>query len=234
MSFIFNATEYSPEQGGTKHPNGQFQVRVVQTDTKPGKRQGDCDYVIILQSNVGRQKVQFGVVQENQEYQGWARNKLSALCHAVEVFNLNIGTNGRELLNKELVVDIGDGKDPKYSEVKTYYDIRGEVPKARNGQALPQQNAAPAPNFAPAPQQPAQHLLATPQAQPQYAPQPNPMYAQQPPQGFQQPMPPMGNGQQFAPSAGYQAMTPPGFVANGAPSFDQSAAPQPSWASPPR
>lgn len=266
---IFNALEFDPSQGSAKHPAGRHQVRIVDTQTIPGKGNGAMTVVLTYQSNVGRQSQRFNIVNPGQDQnEKISRQQLSAVCHATEVFNLNIAGNCRELLNKELILDIGDqasgDKLPdgtaKYSEVKCIYDIREQLPKARNGQTV-HQNAAPAPNFAPStpmppqaayngmPGQPQGQVQQAPQAQPQYAPQPNPVYAQQPPQGFQQPMPPMGNGQASQPGFTAQPVGMPSatgqvpqyapqgavpFPMNGAPHFDQSAAPQPSWASPPR
>lgn len=244
----FNALEYSPEQGVGKHPSGKFQVRIVDTETKPGKQHGDMMYVVTYASNAGRQQQRFNVV--NSAYpdnQRIARQQLSAVCHAVEVFNLNIAANGRELLNKELWVDIAEGNDPKYSEVKTVYDIRGELPKAR-GQATQQAPAAPQPQFGPQAAQ-GQHFQGQP-SQPAFAPQ---QQVSQAPQQFAyngpapqqqpafngnpgaQPMPPMGNApqQQFAPNVSNPQPMPPQGFANGAPAFDPSQAPaQPAWAAP--
>lgn len=246
----FNALEYNPDQISAKHPAGRFQVHITATETKPGKNNGDLMVVLTYQSNVGTQQQRFNIVNSAfPDNQAIARRQLSAVCHAVEVYNLNVAGNCRELLNKQLVIDIADQTgteklpdgSAKYSEVKMVYDIRGELPKARNAQT-PQQQTGPQQGFAPPhqmaqqqfDQQAASRAYVQPtgpgQASQQFAYNGLPGQAQQgQPQAFQQPgmtTPP----QVYAPSVG--SPMPP-MVNGSAPSFDPANAPQqPAWAAP--
>lgn len=234
----FNAQEYAPTQGGTKHPVGKFPATITNTELKPFT--DGMMLKVEFSTPAGKISKNYGIESNKPEPQRISREQLSALCHATGIFRLTMAQHAFELRNGQCYIEVVQ-QDEKFNQISTVYDIRGEIPKA--GAVAPQQNA-------PIPQPPqfaqgqmaatsgyAQQIgqgLASQQQQPggQYANAPTPsQFAQQPPQ----PMPGQP-GPAFAP----QPMAPPMPTAMPGqpltPSFGQPAAnpQQPTWATPQR
>jgi len=223
LQTTFDATQYDPTQGGGQLPLGRHPV-VIETSEVKASKAGDSGY---LQLNlrvtegpaVGETgPMRFNLYHSNAKTVEIAHKQLSAVCHVTGVFALS---DSAQLHNIPFVVEVGAQSDPKYTEVKRVYDMRGNEPHrqgtgAQQGAAQPQQAQAPQ-QAAPA-QAPAQ---AAPWGAPQQAPtQPAPGVA---PQTWGQPaqQPQQAAQPATAPAWGQTPSGAPASQPNGAPPWGQ-------------
>lgn len=203
----FDASTVPPEQGGSKHPVGNFPFEITNTDivsTKDGK--GGM-FAVTFTSPAGQIINNYNLWNQSDKAVEIARKQLSALCHAVGIFKLNFDNKGRELVGGRgtMKVNWQKGQEPSaehpnggYVEVEKVFDANGNEPGKPSAQPQPQ-NAfnAPQQQAAPMQQQPGGGW-GNPNPAPAAAPAPAPQAGQQgqaggwnaptqqPQQGFQQ------------------------------------------------
>lgn len=186
---IFNAMDYEPSQGMPKHPVCQKEPAYISnTELKPGKDGIGTQFVITFTTKLGSINKNYSIeFPNNKEVEEIARRQLSAVCHATETYQISIAQGGRELINKQLLIDVSvQAKDDKYNEVSTVYKMDGNKPVRIAAASAP----------------PAQPMMQQPQ--PGFASSPTQAFApqatQQPMQGFQPPQTMQGGvGGGFAP-----------------------------------
>lgn len=212
----FNANQFEPNQGGQAHPVGlKFPFQITNTEIKENASKTGGYFQVELSSPVGSIKKAYNIWYKGENEAKTveiAHGQLSALCRAVNIYQIDWANEGAALRGGRGMMDIGyqKGEEPTevkpaggYVEVKRIYDAAGNEPGKIAAQ--PQTQAAPQV------QQPGGGW-ATP------AQQANP--AQQPSQGWQ------GGNQQNAvaqqqPQPSGQAWQPGG----------QSAGDTPPWGS---
>jgi hypothetical protein len=214
---VFNANQYEPTQGGSKHPIGLFPFIIENTQIVPSKDEKSGMFRVTFKSPAGSIDHNYNLWHENQQTVEIAHKQLSALCHAVGRFQVNMANQGRDLVGAQGTMDIGwqknqepgsekGGPNGGYVEVKKVMDSAGQEPGKANA----------------APNQPQQQAGWNNPQQPQQAPQ-------QPVQG--QPMQQQPGGGWSAPAPG-QVMQPqaqPGGWTQ-QPSAQGGQPQQPSWA----
>lgn len=191
---IFDATQYSPDQGGTSHPIGRFPFQISGTDITPTKENDGYKFEVEYSTPAGKIIQRFNLWNKSAQAVEIAHKQLSALCHATGIYKLDMNTKGAALLNARGQIDVRQQQgNTQYTEVGRIYDVNGNepgkppgTPQAPAPQPAP---AAPAWNAQPGPQGPLATTAAPfapapapqqPWAQPQPAPQPAPAPANQP------------------------------------------------------
>ena len=227
----FDATQYDPSQTFGQLSIGRHPVIIESSEVKPTK-EGTAGYLqvnlrVIDGDGIGQVgAMRYNLYNTSAKAVEIAHKQLSALCHVIGVFNL---TDSSQLHNIPFIVDVGPQADPKYTEVKRVFDIRGNEPH-RQGTGAPQGAAQPQgaawggqqqpPQQAPAQTPPQQQQPAW--GQPQQAPQQAAPGAT--PQAWPQQQAPQQAPQQQAPWGGNPA------TAGGAPATAPNGAPP--WGAP--
>jgi len=191
---VFDATTVQPSQGGGKHPIGMFPFTITNTDigsTKDGK---NGLFSVEFTSPAGVIINNYNLWHSNPQAVEIARKELSAVCHAVGIFKVNMDNKGRELVGGKgaMKVNWQKGQEPSaekpeggYVEVEKVFDANGNEPGKVPTQASPQaqnfQQQSPPNNAAPMQAQPGGGWGA-PAAPQQQAPQPQQVQPQ--PQGW--------------------------------------------------
>lgn len=200
INYTFDATQYAPEQGGSAHPVGKFSATITGTAIQPTKDGTGGMFVAEYTTDQGKISHRFNLWNQSQRAVDIAHKQMSALCHAVGVFRVEMSNEGAALRGGRLVIEVGAQKGEEgYTEVKRVFDANGNepgkpVPAGPPGGspavgAAPQQQPAPANAWGGAPTQPAPQQPA-----PAFAPQPAPA---------------AGGWQQTAAPAAAPAGTPP-------------------------
>lgn len=213
VAFNFNAQQFKPNFGGGGEqlpPGKQYKVVVVDSGTdKTGDGNGGFLFtkltVVEGPLHGKSQMLRFNLHNTNAKTVEIANEQLSALCHAVGVFQM---VDTAQLHDKPFLIDVdwqkgnapGEAKGGEfggYTEVKAIYDLGGNKPGKGGGvatNAQPQQQQG---GFTPPPAgvqaQGGWDANAGQQGGQQQPPQQQGY--QQPPQGQQQP-PPQQGGQQ--------------------------------------
>lgn len=206
----FNAQQYDPTQGVGSLPIGRHPVIIESSEVKANKA-NDGGYLqlnlrIIDGPQQGTQGAyRLNLYHSNQQTVEIAHRQLSAICHVINVFQVQ---DSSQLHNIPFVIEVGPQKnDPQYTEVKKVFDMNGNEPgKAGAGAAAAQ------------PQQPQGGFGQQPQGQQGFGQQPQ---QQQPAQG--------GAAWGGAPAGGQQQ--PQGQPAGGQPAW--GGAPQGQQQQPP-
>ncbi len=221
MNYQFDARQYDPNQGTPAHPVGKFLATITDTAIKPTKDNDGGYFEVEFTTQHGKASMRYNLWNKNQQAVDIAHRQLSALCHSVGIYNVDMNNGGLALRNAQLTIEVAKQKDSEYTEVKRVYDVNGNEPgKAGNGPAPAAQPAQAGNGWGqqPAQQQPAPQ--AAPQQQPaqgwgQQAPAQAPAQAQQPQQ-------PQGG----APWGGQQQLTQQAPAAQQPAPWGQQAAPQ--------
>lgn len=150
INYSFDATKYDPSQTMVKHPTGKYLARITGTDLTPVRDKPEH----------GRFVVEFttpaGTIQKG--YNLWfpsspqtadiAHRELSALCHCVGVFRVEMANRGRELIGAECGIEVAvQEKNPEYNQVAKVFDRngnepgKGAAPQQQQPQAQPQAQA---------------------------------------------------------------------------------------------
>jgi hypothetical protein len=210
FNYVFDATQYAPDQGMPAHPVGsKFPAYVSDTSIVPTKDNTGGMFVIEYTTQAGKINHRFNLWNQNQQAVDIAHKQLSAVSHATGVFKLDMNNAGAALRNAQLMIDVGKQKDTEYTEVKRVYDRYGNEPgKTGGGTPQPQPQAQPGPQ--PGPGQQWQPNAPGPQPQPQGGPAP-----QWGPQSQPQPQGPQGGA--------------PGGWPGGAPQGQPQGGPAPQW-----
>jgi len=178
--YIFDATTVDPASSAKPVPTGKYPVLIAKGEVKTNEGTGNkrLSFELIIQSGdmAGRKLYPgFNLWHKSAQTADIAQRELSALCHSVGVFKVNVDNGCPELWQQQLMVDVkeeigGDGKTR--SQVKGYLDMQGNpvakgAAPAAAGQAAPVAQVA-APLAAPAP-------IAAPPALAAPAPAPAPV-----------------------------------------------------------
>lgn len=178
----FDARSVAPNQGGVAHPPGMFPFQITNTYLQDTKDKTGAMLCIEMTSPVGMIINRYNVVNPEPKAMEIANGQLSALCHAINIFDVGFpkkpdGSPIYEMAGHTLRGGQGrmeivpqkdkDGKDTGYMRVQKVLDINGNEPgKAPAGapQTQPQQG-----NWGgQQPQQNAAPLQQQPQGQPQW------------------------------------------------------------------
>lgn len=171
----FDATQWNPEQSAGQLPIGRHKVVIEDSEVKGNAANTGGYLALTLQVIEGPSAGSSGVMRlnlynQNQKAVEIAHRELSAICHAVGVFNVR---DSAQLHNLPFMVEVGNQKPSQeqearraageevslFTEVKKIFDVNGNAPGKK-----PTSQPAQAPQAAPAP-------VAPPTAQPaQFAP----------------------------------------------------------------
>lgn len=137
FAWNFDATKVEPSQGGGAHPVGnKFPFTITGVEVVEIKDKSGGMLVVELTSPAGSIRNNYNMWNSSDQARDIAHKQLSALCHAVGIFQ--IGANqGKELIGGKGMMDIGfqKGHEPSaekpaggYVEVKKIYDVSGNEP----------------------------------------------------------------------------------------------------------
>lgn len=203
--FQFNANQYEPNQGFGIHPPAQkIPFTITSTEIKETKNSTPANVQAYLSieftTPIGMVKNNYNIKNDNPKTVEIAYGQLSALCRAINVYQIDGANECAALRGAKGLMDIGyqKGEAPTdnnseakgYTELKRVYDLAGNDPSKPAAQAQPQGGPTP---------QTAQPGGGWGQQQA------NPNAAQQPPQGQQNP----NQGQAWQPGNNAPAASPP-------------------------
>lgn len=141
MNYEFDATQYTPNQGGGQiHPVGRFPF-VISKTAIDGNQAGTGGYLIVTyKTPEGEISDRFNLWHENPTTVRIAHEQLSALCHAVGVFKVSMSNEGAALLNAQGMIEVvkqttGEGAAKGYTQVNKRLDRNGNEPNQNNGNA---------------------------------------------------------------------------------------------------
>lgn len=209
VQWAFNANQYEPNQGFGIHPPAQkvpFTISgtsIVETKDKTGGM-----LVVEFTSPLGMVVNRYNINNQNPKTVEIAYGQLSALCRAVNVYQIDGQNECAALRGAKGLMDVGYQKgeepDPNFPDRKGYTELKRVYDPAGNDPSKPAQAQQPQPQAA--------------QSQPQGQPM-----TQQPGGGWSQPNQPTNQPQQqqpaqqqpnqaggaWQPGAGQQAANPP-------------------------
>lgn len=170
----FDARTVQPNQGGGAHPVGMFDFVISHTYLQDTKDKSGAMLVVEFTSPAGKIENRYNVVNKSPQAMEIAQKELSALCHAVNIFQVAFPKNpdGSPVYNMaghslrggrgrmEIVPQTDrEGKPNGYVEIKKIFDSQGNEPgkapspapmtQGANGQwgnNQPQQQAQPQQN----------------------------------------------------------------------------------------
>lgn len=137
MNYSFDATQHKPIQGGEGHPVGKFPFKISHTEIVPTKDQSGGMFVVEFTTPAGSIKNRYNLWNQSPKAVEIAHGQLSALCHAVGVFRLDMQNEGAALRNAQGQLEVGyqKGEEPTpdkpgggYVEVKKVFDSAGNEP----------------------------------------------------------------------------------------------------------
>lgn len=209
FNYQYDATQYDPNQGTPSHPVGKFPATVTNTSIVPTKNNDGGMFVVEFTTQAGKVSNRYNLWNANTQAVEIAHKQLSALCHSVGVFKLDMNNDGASLRNAQCTLQIGLQKgqpEGGYTEIQRVFD--------RNGNEPGKSGAGPQPAGGPAPQQ--QPMQAQSPAAPGWGP---------PQQGAGGPVP-----QQFGQMTTAPSQPAPAW---GGPPQGQPQQSQPQWGAPP-
>jgi hypothetical protein len=187
---VFDANQFEPVQGGSKHPIGMFPFTIKNTQIISQKDNNGGMFRVTFESPAGEIDRNYNLWNQSQQAVEIAHKQLSALCHVTGIFKIDMKNQGRELVGARGSMEVGfqKGQEPTaenpaggYVEVKKVFDVAGNEPgKSGGGQQQPQGGGF---NQQPSQQPPMQNTGGGwGQPQQNAAPQNNqPAWGQQPP-----------------------------------------------------
>lgn len=135
---VFNANDFAPRQGGGAHPVGnKFPFRITNTEVVPTKDNTGGMFAVEFTSDAGSITHRYNLWNSNETARKIAKEQLSALCHAVGIFQIDFRNDGAALRGAVGLMDIGwqKGQEPSqekpeggYVELKRVYDKNGNEP----------------------------------------------------------------------------------------------------------
>ena len=155
MQGIFNANQFEPNQGMSSHPPCQkAPFTITDTAIVENKAKDGGMFVVHLTSPMGTQVHRYNIWNKEPKAVEIAHGQLSALCRAVNIYQIDWQNEGAALRGGKGLMDVGyqKGEEPTaekpnggYTELKKVYDAAGNEPgKAAQPQPAPQgQNTAP-------------------------------------------------------------------------------------------
>lgn len=139
----FDARSVQPQQGMTGHPPGIFEFQITNTYLKDNQKKDGAMLVVEMTSPVGRIENRYNIANPNAKAVEIAQKELSALCHAVGIFQVKYPKNpdgtpiyeqaGITLRGGRGKMEIvpqkdGTGKETGYMEVNKVFDLQGNEP----------------------------------------------------------------------------------------------------------
>ncbi len=153
MDAFFDATAYTPNQGGSKHPAGDFPFMIAATKLVPTKSNDGMRLIVTFNTPQGTIENGYNIhmPEDKKQSERIGREQLSALCYATGILRINLANGATELINGRGTIKIGDDPaNPQYSRVVLVMDQRGELPKAGATAQSPAPMAQPSPPQNPA------------------------------------------------------------------------------------
>lgn len=144
MNYQFDARQYDPTQGGPSIPPGKYQAQITKTEIKPTKDNDGGMFCVTFKTPVGEMVNRYNLWNQNAQAVDIAHRQLSALCHAINVYNVDMNNGGQAIVGAQLMIEVGLQKGEKeggYTEIRKVYDAAGNEPgKAGTNQQAPQNN----------------------------------------------------------------------------------------------
>ena len=161
----FDATQWDPTQSAGQLPVGKHKVVITDSEVKANSANTGGYLALTLEVTEGPSVGASGVMRLNLYSQSQkaveiAHRELSALCHSVNVYNVQ---DSKQLHNIPFMVEVGNQKPTQeqearraageevtlYTEVKKIFDVNGNAPGKKGAaqqpaQAQPNFNVAPA------------------------------------------------------------------------------------------
>ena len=221
MAGGFNANQYEPNQGMSSHPPAQkipFQITNVGIKENKDKTGGYLE--VEFTSQMGSVIHRYNCWNQNPKAVEIAYGQLSALCRAINVYQLDWQNEGQALRGGRGLMDVGYQKDEEpnpqfpdrkgYTELKRVYDAAGNEPGKAPANNQPQTMQQPQPNGpAPLQQQPGGSWGQQPSQPQQQASQQQPNWQQGGNPQQSQPQPNQPQGGAWQPGGGAPQQTPP-------------------------
>lgn len=157
MQGSFNANQFEPNQGFGIHPPAQkVPFRITAADIKENSAKTGGYYEVEFTSPQGSVIMRYNIWNQSPKAQEIAHGQLSALCRAVNIYNIDWSNGGKALIGAQGLMDIGYQKDEEpnpafpdrkgYTELKRVYDMAGNDPSKPAGaqqQTMQPQQAQP-------------------------------------------------------------------------------------------
>ena len=164
MSGGFNANQYEPNQGMSSHPPAsKIPFTITSTAIKENASKDGGFFEVVFTSQLGDQIMRYNIWNKTPKAVEIAHGQLSALCRAVNIYQIDWTNEGAALRGGKGMMDVGyqKGEEPTaekpaggYTELKKVYDAAGNEPGKAPAQQQPQQNQNPPQGAAPLTQQP--------------------------------------------------------------------------------
>lgn len=213
--FQFNANQYEPNQGMSAHPPAQkVPFTISATSITETKDKTGAMLVVEFTSPMGTVVQRYNIHNANPKAVEIAYGQLSALCRAVNIYQIDGSNECAALRGGKGLMDVGyqKGEEPDpafpdrkgYTELKKVYDLAGNDPS----KPASAQQTAQTGQFTAQPQ--AQQNGAQPlQQQPGGSWGPQPTAAQQPPPAQPQVQQAQPQGQAWQPGGAQAGAAPP-------------------------
>lgn len=138
MNYVFDASQYEPQQGMQSHPPYKGRAYISKTEIVPTKKGDGGMFVVTFTTDAGTIQNRYNLWNANNDAVRIAQGELSALCHAVNVHQVDMSNEGAALINAQCLLEIAPQKnDPRYSEIVKVYRPDGAEP-TRQGAIAPQ------------------------------------------------------------------------------------------------
>ena len=213
MNGSFNANQFEPNQGFGIHPPAQkVQFQITNTTIKETAAKDGGYFEVEFTSPQGTIRHNYNIWNKTPKAVEIAHGQLSALCRAVNIYQIDWTNEGAALRGARGLMDIGyqKGEEPSpdnpnakgYTELKRVYDPAGNDPSKPASAATQQQPQGAAPmtqqpggSWGSGKEQPTNQQGANPNWNGSGQPQPN--------------QPAQGGGQAWQPGAGGGNTAPP-------------------------
>jgi hypothetical protein len=201
----FNANQYEPKQSGGGHPPAlKIPFTITNTGIKENASKDGGFFEVEFTSQLGSIIHRYNVWNKSPKAVEISYGQLSALCRAVNIYQLDWQNEGAALRGGKGLMDVGyqKGEEPSpenpdakgYTELKRVYDMAGNEPGKSAPQQQPQTMQQPQQNGpAPMQQQPGGGWGQPSQPQQQAPQQQQPQGQAWQPGGGNQQSPPWGN-----------------------------------------
>lgn len=166
MQGSFNANQFEPNQGGGGgHPPAQkAPFRITNTAIKENSSKDGGFFEVEFTSPMGSLIQRYNIWNKTPKAVEIAHGQLSALCRAVNIYQIDWSNEGAALRGAQGLMDVGyqKGEEPSpdnpnakgYTELKRVYDMAGNDPSKPASAQQPQQGGQPQGQQQPMTQQP--------------------------------------------------------------------------------
>lgn len=147
MDYEFDATQYTPNQGGgTIHPVGLFPFLISKTEIVGNQAGTGGIFKVHYKTPEGEIVDNFNLWHENPVTVRIAHEQLSALGYAVGIFKVSMRDEGAALLNAQGMIEVvkQGGDNPKgYTQVAKRLNSAGQEVGPNGPQGAPRQGSGP-------------------------------------------------------------------------------------------